>query len=79
MAGNPITTIDAAWIVVCDGGTEGRAVYTLICNKLMHVTHNAKREAGRLKYVVVEIVPGTSNHQSIFIPDIFSSPKKQKK
>lgn len=60
------------------GNPEGRGVCTLICNKLTHVTHDLKIDTGKLEHVMVEIVPGTSNRQSIFILNIYSSPKEQK-
>ena len=54
---------------------EGRGVGALISNKLTHVVHDLNMASSKIEHVMIEIIPGPTNRESIFFLNVYSSPK----
>lgn len=54
---------------------EGRGVGVLISKKLTHVTHDLRMATNKIEYIMTEIIPGPVSKESIFILNVYSSPK----
>ncbi|KAH7959126.1 hypothetical protein HPB49_008467 [Dermacentor silvarum] len=54
---------------------EVRGVAVLISNKMTHITHDLRMTASKVECIMIEIIPSPANRESIFILNVYSSPK----